>query len=212
MARIFSNAAIYIIAFFAVTISFYALSYYFMQHGFILSKGETASVLYWKVAFYTHVGSGAVALGIGWLQFLKKFRRRNIGRHRTIGKIYVIAILFFASTSGMVLAFNASEGFVTKVGFGCLAFAWFYSTLNAWLSIQKGKVQQHHTWMVRSYAITMAAITLRIWLPLSFAFGLSFSQSYPAISWFCWVPNLLVVEWFIVPRIKKPAYAPMVIE
>lgn len=211
MTKILPNAAMYVIAFVAISISLYALSYYFVAHGFLLSKGGLAGVLYWKLAFYIHAGSGAISLGIGWLQFFKKFRNRNINRHRLIGKIYVIAILFFASTSGMVLAFNASEGFVAKLGFGCLAFVWFYSTLNAWLSIQQGKVQQHHIWVVRSYAITLAAVTLCIWLPLSFAFNLSFAQSYPAISWFCWVPNLLVAEWFIIPRIKKPAYAPAAI-
>ncbi len=55
-------------------------------------------------------------------------------------------------------------------------------------------------WMIRSYALTFAAVTLRIWLPLSQVAGLPFAQAYPAIAWFCWVPNLIVVEWLILRR------------
>ena len=204
MVKFFTNAAVYVMAFFAVSISLYALSYYVItMQGFLSSKGNLVSTFYWHTAFYTHVGSGSVALGIGWLQFLPKFRARNINRHRIIGKIYAIAILAFASTSGMVLAFNANEGLPAKLGFGCLAFAWFYTTLQAWLTIIKGNVLQHRTWVTRSYALTLAAVTLRIWLPLSAIAGLSFHQAYAAISWFCWVPNLLVAEWFVIPAVTK---------
>ncbi len=193
----------YVIAFFAVSVSLYAFSYYFISSNFLVSKGTLANQPYWHIAFYTHISSGAIALGIGWLQFLRKFRTRNINRHRFIGKVYAIAILFFASTSGMVLAFNANEGLPSKLGFGCLAFVWFYTTLMAWLSIVKGNVQQHRAWVTRSYAITLAAVTLRIWLPLSQIFHFDFHQAYPAISWFCWVPNLIIAEWFIIPRTAK---------
>ncbi|HWB28692.1 MAG TPA: DUF2306 domain-containing protein [Chitinophagaceae bacterium] len=207
MAKHFTNPAIYIMAFFAVSVSLYALSYYAIGHNFLSSKGNLVNVAYWRLAFYTHVTSGAVALGIGWFQFLKKFRARNIRRHRFIGKMYVLAIVFFASTSGMVLAFHADEGLPAQLGFGCLSFVWFYTTLRAWLAIQNGDVFQHRAWITRSYALTMAAVTLRIWLPLALTFKLSFHYAYPAIAWFCWVPNILVTEWFILPRtVKSAAY------
>ena len=60
--------------------------------------------------------------------------------------------------------------------------------------------QTHRAWMYRSYALTLAAVTLRIYLPLAGIAGIGFADSYPAISWMCWVPNLLVVEWFILTR------------
>ncbi|MBK8802471.1 MAG: DUF2306 domain-containing protein [Fibrobacteres bacterium] len=52
----------------------------------------------------------------------------------------------------------------------------------------------HHQWMLRSYALTSAAITLRLWLPLGMLAGLDFLAAYVVIAWLCWVPNLLVAE------------------
>lgn len=197
------KTGLYTMAFLAIAVSLYALSYYFISgQGFLLSKGPLATNPFWKTAFFVHAGSGAMALGTGWLQFFEKHRKRHINRHRVIGKIYAIAIIGFGSTSGMVLAYNASGGLAAKVGFGLLAFTWFYTTLQAWLQIAAGNIQQHGMWMIRSYALTLAAVTLRIWLPLALMNNIN--DAYPAISWFCWVPNLLVAEWFIIPRaIKK---------
>ncbi|HVX49381.1 MAG TPA: DUF2306 domain-containing protein [Chitinophagaceae bacterium] len=202
-----SAVAIYVIAFLGVLVSIYALSYYTGAQNFLPAKGSLVKELYWNIAFYIHITSGAIALGVGWIQFIKKFRIKNIRRHRIIGKVYVAGIIFFASPSGMVLAFNANEGLAAQLGFGCLAFIWFYVTLKAWLAIKTGNVVHHRAWITRSYALTMAAITLRVWLPLAMAFNLSMHQAYPAISWFCWVPNLLVTEWLILPHTIKHAKA-----
>lgn len=52
----------------------------------------------------------------------------------------------------------------------------------------------HRAWMTRSFLLALAAVTLRIYLPLSGLVGLPFDVSYRLISWMCWVPNLLVAE------------------
>ncbi len=57
--------------------------------------------------------------------------------------------------------------------------------------------------MLRSYALTLAAVTLRIYLGISQVNGVDFVVAYQAISWMCWVPNLLIVEWFIIGRQRK---------
>jgi len=54
--------------------------------------------------------------------------------------------------------------------------------------------------MIRSYSLTFAAVTLRIYLPLAFASGIPFEIAYPAIAWLCWVPNAIVAEWMFVRR------------
>jgi hypothetical protein len=51
--------------------------------------------------------------------------------------------------------------------------------------------------MIRSFALTFAAVTLRLYLPASQIAGMPFPAAYSAIAWLCWVPNLLVAEWFI---------------
>jgi hypothetical protein len=44
-------------------------------------------------------------------------------------------------------------------------------------------------------------------LPIALVAGIPFIAAYQAIAWACWVPNLLVVEWwFLRPVRAKPAY------
>ena len=67
----------------------------------------------------------------------------------------------------------------------------------AYFSIRAGNVKLHQQWMVRSYALTLAAVTLRIQLPLiQGTLGLSFDEAYAIVAWFAWIPNLIVAEWF----------------
>ena len=64
--------------------------------------------------------------------------------------------------------------------------------------------------MIRSFALTAAAITLRIYLPFAFVFHWPFTIAYPAIAWLCWIPNLVAVQIYLhfVPtpaRVTLPA-------
>ena len=65
--------------------------------------------------------------------------------------------------------------------------------------------------MTRSYALTFAAVTLRIYLRLSQVVGIPFDAAYQTISWLCWVPNRVVAEWLILrvradPPMNEPAW------
>jgi hypothetical protein len=51
--------------------------------------------------------------------------------------------------------------------------------------------------MIRSFALTFAAVNLRLYLPAAGALQLPFEDSYRAISFLCWVPNLLAVEAYL---------------
>ena len=79
-----------------------------------------------------------------------------------------------------------------------LATLWLLATGTAYRHIRAGDRVSHRRWMIRSYALTFAAVTLRIYLPLSLAFGLPFGPAYQTIAWLCWVPNLVVAEWIIL--------------
>ena len=50
--------------------------------------------------------------------------------------------------------------------------------------------------MVRNFSLTLAAVSLRVWLPLSMMAGIDFVLAYSVIAWLCWVPNLLIAEVF----------------
>ena len=51
--------------------------------------------------------------------------------------------------------------------------------------------------MIRSFALTFAAVTLRLYLPLIPLLGLSFIDGYRAVSFLCWIPNLIIAELYL---------------
>jgi len=95
------------------------------------------------------------------------------------------------------MALVSQYGMPTHAGFGLLAVLWLGTTTKAYLSIRAGDQVTHRQWMTRSFALTYAAVTLRIYVPLSQVLGIPFEPAYQVISWLCWVPNLIVAEWII---------------
>jgi hypothetical protein len=98
------------------------------------------------------------------------------------------------------MALQSLGGPAAHAGFGLLAIAWLASTLIAYRYILQRNFDAHRSWMIRSYALTLAAVTLRLYIPLSQIAGIPFEAAYPVIAWLCWVPNLAVAEWFVRSR------------
>ncbi len=146
---------------------------------------------------FGHLAFGGIAIITGGLQFSGRLRTSRPAAHRLLGKVYVVAVLVSGIAAAM-LAPVSSGGLAGHFGFGIMAMLWLGTTITAYLKIRAGDYQAHREWMIRSYALCLAAVTLRIYLPLSFVNGIPFEQSYPAIAWLCWVPNLIVAEWFVV--------------
>ncbi len=74
------------------------------------------------------------------------------------------------------------------------------AAIRGWLLIRAGRTEDHRQWMIRSYALMLAAVSLRLQLPLAGIYGIAFVSSYPIIAWSCWVPNLIIAEWVIARR------------
>lgn len=166
-------------------------------------SAELRSSIPWRTAFYAHIGLGVIALVIGGFQFIGRLRDRFTSIHRTAGKIYVVSV-FGSAVAGLAVAPFAEGGIVAKLGFAGLAVVWFYTNYRAYKAIRRGMVTQHQAWMTRNFALTFAAVTLRIWLPLFIAgLGMEFNMAYPIIAWLCWVPNLVVAE-VLVRQMKRP--------
>ena len=144
-----------------------------------------------------HAGLAATALLIGPFQFLPSLRARAPRLHRTLGKIYVAACLGSAP-AGLLLAVGTDAGTMAQWGFGTLAVLWFSVTARAfWLATQ-GRIAEHRRWMVRSFAMTFAAVTLRLYLPIPPIFlHMSFLEGYRWISWLAWAPNLAAAEIYL---------------
>jgi len=188
-----------IFALLAMGVGLYPIIYLLINARFGLLGSKPDELLQsqlWNIAFYQHIFLGGVALLTGWSQFNERFRNRNLSIHRTLGKIYVVVCLL-SGGAGLYLAFYATGGWVAGLGFGGLAVSWLVTTSMAYISIRKKEINKHQQWMIRSYALTFAAVTLRIYLPLSQIAQIDFIDAYRVIAWICWIPNLLVAEWII---------------
>ncbi len=149
-------------------------------------------------SMYAHLGGGAIALFIGPFQVNAAFRNRHLMLHRNLGRIYLTAVAT-AGLAGLSMATVSDGGAATHFGFGGMAVLWLFTGAMAYTRIRQGDIASHRRWMIRNFSLTLAAVTLRLQLPLYIgAFGLDFESAYQVVSWTCWVPNLLVAEWFFL--------------
>lgn len=157
----------------------------------------------WQLGFYLHILLGGVALLTGWPQFIEQWRKKYLNVHRLLGRIYIISV-FISGGAGLYIALYATGGISSILGFFTLAVLWLLFTIMAYITIKQKKIKFHQAWMIRSFALTLAAVTLRLWLPLFlFGFKMDFMVAYPIIAWLSWMPNLLVAE-LIICRINLP--------
>lgn len=191
----------YLVALLGISIGLYPVLYLLVdmtQNGLLAGKGDLTSSTTYMTAFYMHIFGGGIALLAGWPQFHAGLRNRRLALHRNLGKVYLISILGAGAPAGLYIAFFADGLLTGKVGFIMLAIVWGAFTATAYAKARAKDFQEHKRWMIRSYAITFAAVTLRIWLPLfSGALGYGFQEAYPMIAWLCWVPNLFVAELIV---------------
>lgn len=157
-----------------------------------------------RLGIYAHVFASLIALALGPFQFHSRLRKRRISLHRWMGRVYLGVGVLVGGLAGLYMAMHAFGGLPARLGFAGLAFAWLYTGLRAYLAICGGQVAVHRRWMVRNFALTFAAVTLRLYLPAAAISGIEFESAYPYIAWLCWVPNLIVAE-LLFNRGQRPS-------
>lgn len=153
--------------------------------------------------FWTHAILGPIALLLGIFQFIPTTRRTAY--HRWAGRVYVFACLVGA-VAGFSVAFTTAAGPVAAAGFVILAVLWASTTMMAYVTARRRDFVAHRRWMVRSYSLTAAAITLRLILLLGAAAGLGFMGPYVFAAWASWIINLAIGE-AIIRRRPQPSGA-----
>lgn len=150
--------------------------------------------------FYTHVYTSIFVLLAGFLAILRKdFQLKNF--HRNAGKIYIFLILLFAAPSGIYMGIFANGGFLSKISFVILGSLWWFSTFKAYQLARQKKFKEHKQWMWRSFALTISALTLRIWkVIIVYLFHPNPMDVYQIIAWLGWVPNILLIEYLITKK------------
>ena len=166
--------------------------------GFLLFKQDYLDIKIWRIAFYTHVFSSVLCLCAGFTQFSHYVLKHHKKLHRFIGKMYAYNVMLINFPAGMIMAFYANGHLPSKIAFIILDSLWFLFTYKAVLAIKTKDIKAHQRFMIRSYALTCSAITLRMWkLILSGTFNIDLQVLYMIDAWMGFVPNLLFAEWLI---------------
>jgi len=144
-----------------------------------------------------HTLGGAFASIIGPFQFLGGFRRRYPRLHVWSGRVYLVCV-GVSGLAGLYLSPGSMARNTFGIAFIGLALAWLYTGVQAYLAIRRRRVDEHRRWMIRNYALTYAAVTLRFEMPLLIVVaGLTPLMALNVVGWLCWVPNLALVELWI---------------
>lgn len=163
--------------------------------GILKAKSVASSSLYLAL-FYTHITGGLVGISIGPFQFIKNFRHRFPRAHKTIGMVYLMAI-FSSGLTGLGIAPFAMGGLSTQLGFFLLATVWLATTAQAVRQLWQRQYSAHGEWMIRSYALTFAAIPQRLMLLVPLFTNTEFLPIYRLSAWLPWLLQLLIAEAII---------------
>jgi uncharacterized membrane protein len=200
------NYAIWgVIAFLSVGVGGYAL--YHVATGFQNLPLTNPMFDPWGVR--VHIAASGFAMILGAFQFLKPLRRKAPSLHRWMGRGYILACTI-GGLAGGAIALYSTAGPIAGWGFFMLAVLWVPFTLLALFAAMRKDFSAHERWMIRSFALTFGAVTLRLQLPIGpMLTGGDFLAAYIWIAWLAWVPNLIVAEIYIAtlrkPKRAKPA-------
>ncbi|MFJ4096367.1 DUF2306 domain-containing protein [Kitasatospora sp. NPDC089913] len=200
-----ARAGWWTVTFFAFLTALFTARYLTLDPEVFLDQ-QRAVYLAHRGSLVLHVGGGVVAILLGPWQFLPRLRTRRPGLHRLTGRLYLLAVLA-AGVGGLLMAPRGLVGPVAPIGFTGLALLLLISSALAWRAARRRDTRRHAAWAIRSFALIMAAATLRVWLPVMDLAGVPFEQAYATAAWTCWLINLVVAEHLIarLPALPAPA-------
>lgn len=172
--------------------------------GFLRIKQQYISIDHWRTAFFIHVYASMWVLFAGFTQFSRWVLKKNPRLHRILGYIYVVDILLITGPAGLIMGFYANGGMFSRIAFVLLAVLWIFFTAMALVKAKQKNFKSHRNYMIRSYALTLSALTLRAW-----KYGITNTMHVPPmdvyriVAWLGWGGNYLFAEWWIWKTAKK---------
>ncbi|MDF3025734.1 MAG: hypothetical protein K0S23_41 [Fluviicola sp.] len=184
-----------------------SLPYLEMRRGvdFLKTKQLIYHIKHWRYSFYIHVFSSILIITSGLFQFSKTILNKYARIHRISGAVYLLATLLISGPAALVMSFYANGGYPAQASFVILSVLWLGSTFLAYYFVRKKNYEAHGKWMVRSYALTLSAVSLRLYSYLFNVFHLTMNpvDLYILLSWMSWLPNLFIAEILIKRGLVK---------
>lgn len=189
------------LAFFSFLMIRLSLPYMAMRSDidFLQTKQNVYHIGYWRYSFYTHVFTSCLVLIAGFTQFNSYVLQRYPRIHRWMGWVYLVTVTCISGPAAFLMALHANGGLPARASFTLLAFLWVVSTFCAGYWAMRRRFAVHGAFMFRSYALTLSAITLRLYTYLSVYLPLYASPRdiYITTAWLSWIPNLILAEILI---------------
>ena len=171
---------------------------------FLRIKQDEIALDYYKIAFFTHVYTSIFLMLLGFFQFSKTIKSKYINVHRWSGRVYAVIILFLSGPSGLLMSYHANGGGFSKTAFVILSVLWMSFTFLSVYYVLKKDILNHQKFAIRSFALTLSAISLRLFkYIIVFLFHPQQMEAYRIVAWLGWTFNLLVAEIIIIYLFSK---------
>jgi uncharacterized membrane protein len=203
--RLFGVSLLIIYGFFSYLLIAISLQYipYNTDVAFLRIKQDVIDFPFYKLAFFTHVYTAVFVLPAGFTQFSGFIRKKFPRVHKYTGWVYAIVVICLAGPAGFYMGLFANGGLTSQVSFCLLAVLWIYFTGTALAKVIRGDIKSHREFLIRSFALTLSAITLRAWkYMLVFLFHPRPMDVYEIAAWLGWIPNLIIAEIIIRKNLK----------
>jgi uncharacterized membrane protein len=144
---------------------------------------------------------------VGAFEFVPRFRRRHLDWHRRAGRVLAVAgLLVAASAVWMTLFYARQPGtgellFVLRLAFGAAMTACLVLGVT---TVRRGDLAGHRAWMIRAYAIALAAGTQAFTQGFGVAIFGPGTLHVDLAQASGWVINLAVAEWVIRRPERRP--------
>lgn len=149
-----------------------------------------------RLALYVHITLGPLALLLAPLQLSRGVRRRWPRLHRIGGRSYAVTCLAAGVAALALLPGYAGDRW-SATGFAVLALLWIGFTAAGIAAIRAGRIADHRRWMVRSVAMTSAAISLRLIMAPLLASGWALTDTYRITAWASWIVTWIIAELWL---------------
>ena len=152
-----------------------------------------------------HFAAGAIILILGSIQLVKSIQERYPVFHRWVGRIYIFSSLLAAIGGLMFILMKGTiGGMVMNIGFSLYGLLMLVSAIEAYRHAVARRINKHSEWALRLYSLAIGSWLYRMdygfWLQLTDGLGHqhNFEGLFDRImSFFFYIPNLLVAEVFI---------------
>ncbi|MGH8877538.1 MAG: DUF2306 domain-containing protein [Stackebrandtia sp.] len=165
-----------------------------------------------------HVLFGSIALLTCCMQVWPWLRANHPAVHRISGRVYVLAGVLPGGVLALVVSVIAIQEVPGIVGNSMLALLWLATTFVGFRMVRQRRFVEHRRWMIRSFALCTSIVVNRAWIWICVAILLPFQDSLYGGSfdallkdaivvsiWLSWVVNLLIAEWWLDRKPRRPA-------